>query len=94
MGESRKDALRVNFDKKMKLEFHRTNAGLLAYWELDEALGLTSVIEPDFFWQPQRQEHSTQYYRQVLEERRDLKSRVINEIFQETALQKIFDSPR
>ena len=24
MGKSRKDALRVNFDKKLKLEFHRT----------------------------------------------------------------------
>ena len=24
MGESRKDALRVNFDKKLKLEFHGT----------------------------------------------------------------------
>jgi len=49
MGESRKDALRVDFDKKLKLEFHGTkvtsDAGLLAYRELDEALGPTTTIE-------------------------------------------------
>ena len=47
MDESRKDVLRVGFDKKLKLEFHGTkvtgNAGLLAYRELDEALGLYLV---------------------------------------------------
>jgi hypothetical protein len=35
MGESRKDSLRVDFDKKLKLEFHGTKvtseAGLLAF---------------------------------------------------------------
>ena len=34
MGESKKDALRVNFNKKLRLEFHgvkvTSNAGLLA----------------------------------------------------------------
>ena len=48
MGESRKDALRINFDKKLKLEFHgvkvTSDAGLLAYRELDNAFGLTSVV--------------------------------------------------
>ena len=52
MGERKKDALRVNFDRKLKLEFHgvkvTSDAGLLAFRELDEALGLTAMIESDF----------------------------------------------
>ena len=44
MGEARKDALRLNFDRKLKLEFHVTkvtsDAGLLAFRELDKALGV------------------------------------------------------
>ena len=51
MGEACKDALRLDFDRKLKLEFHGTkvtsDAGLLAYRELDEALGLTSVIDSE-----------------------------------------------
>jgi len=49
MGEARKDALRVIFDNQLKLEFHgariTSNAGLLAYRELDEALELTTLAE-------------------------------------------------
>ena len=49
MGERKQDALRVDFDGQIRLEFHGANvtsdAGLLAYRELDEALGLTATID-------------------------------------------------
>ena len=49
MDDARKDALRVDFDRSIKLGFHgsaiSSNGGLLAYRDLDEAFALTAMAE-------------------------------------------------
>src|SRR5713101_4673337 len=46
-GEAESDALRLDFNRRLKLEFHgssvTSDAGLLAYRELDAALGLMAI---------------------------------------------------
>ena len=53
MGEARKDALRLGFDRAIKLEFHGTrvssDAGLFPYRDLDDAARLAELVAADLF---------------------------------------------
>src|SRR5918996_6343015 len=49
MGDGKKAPLRLQFNSKIQLEFHgstiTSDAGLLAFRELDDALGLTNTAD-------------------------------------------------
>ncbi len=51
MGEAKLEPLRVDFDRRLKLEFHGSDisfdTGLLPYRELDYAIAWTSAIRSE-----------------------------------------------
>ena len=65
MGEARRDALRVGFDRAIKLEFHgakvSSDAGLFPYRDLDEAAQLTDSGAAELFNFPHGHQRSTRH---------------------------------
>jgi hypothetical protein len=69
MGESKNDPLRLEFDRQLELEFHgstvTSDAELLAYRELDDALALTCTAAIGLHDTAHRTEHPAQLARHV-----------------------------
>ena len=66
MGDGEKAPLRLQFNPKVRLEFHgstiTSDAGLLAFREFDDALGLTEIAE-DYLQESRTGRNITTWFR-------------------------------